>query len=184
MGLRDSKLLKDLGDDLRRYWAPELGKLGNLKLLAMQQATWATVVYRYGRWVYERPRPLAGPAAKALYQLAQKAVEVTTGICIPASADIGPGLYIGHFGSIILNGDTRMGSGCSIGQNVTIGTRGQGREGAPVIGDGVYIGAGAKVLGDIRIGDGASIGANAVVVKDVPPGAVAVGVPATIRKKK
>jgi serine O-acetyltransferase len=170
-----------LAADLRRYWAPERGLLQNLAELASLQGVWATTVFRYGQWVYSRPRPGYGAPAKILYKLAAKGVEVATGISIPASARIGPGLYIGHFGCIILHSDVVMGEGCNIGQGVTIGTRGQGNPEVPVIGDRVYIGAGAKVLGGVRVGDGASIGANAVVVRDVPAGAVATGVPAQIR---
>jgi serine O-acetyltransferase len=65
-------------------------------------------------------------------------------------------------------------------QGVTLGLRRTNERGAPRIGNGVDIGAGAKILGPIRVGDGAVIGANAVVLDDVPPGALAVGIPARI----
>jgi serine O-acetyltransferase len=64
-----------------------------------------------------------------------------------------------------------------------IGTRGGGNKGVPIIGNNVYIGVGAKILGGIRIGDGAKIGANAVVLCDIPDGATAVGIPAKILKE-
>ena len=67
---------------------------------------------------------------------------------------------------------------------MTCGLRHTGVRGAPRIGNGVDIGAGAKLLGPITIGDGAAIGANAVVIKDVPAGAIAVGIPATIKLRK
>ncbi|WP_308515766.1 hypothetical protein [Sphingomonas flavescens] len=63
-------------------------------------------------------------------------------------------------------------------QQVTIGMIGEGE--VPSIGNGVYIGAGAKIIGKVHVGDGARIGANAVVTKDVPPGHTAIGVPAKI----
>jgi len=142
------------------------------------QGLWAVAVYRYGRWVYARaPRP-ARPPLKASYRLLQKLVEMTTGIQIPASCELGPGLYVGHFGTIILHSDVKMGRNCNLSQDTTIGTRARGSAGVPVIGDGVYFGAGCRVLGPIRIGDGAAIGANSVVVRDVPAGATVVGVPA------
>ena len=78
-----------------------------------------------------------------------------------------------------------IGTNCTIFQQVTIGdVRRCGQEGkpVPVIGNNVEIGAGAKVLGGIRVGDGAKIGANAVVLQDVPPGAIAVGIPARIKR--
>ena len=77
-----------------------------------------------------------------------------------------------------------MGERCSISQGVTIGVLGGERDGVPRLGNDVYIGAGAKILGPVTIGDGAIVGANAVVLEDVPPGATAVGVPARIIQRK
>lgn len=95
-----------------------------------------------------------------------------------SGTEIGPGLFISHGQATILSAE-RIGANLQVHQGVTIGWdyRGDRR---PIIGDGVFIGAGAKVLGAITIGDGARIGANAVVVCDVPPGATAVGIPARI----
>lgn len=118
------------------------------------------------------------------YRVLHKGVEVAAGISVPASVDIGPGLYIGHFGQVIVHPDTRAGRNLSIGQGVTLGTRGGGTSGAPVLGDDVYIGVGAKILGPVHIGDGARIGANAVVLDDVPAGATAVGIPARVVKQR
>src|SRR5882724_9156099 len=100
------------------------------------------------------------------------------GVSLPAHARIGEGLYISHFGNIIVHPDTIMGERCSLSQGVTIGVLGGDGPGVPRIGSDVYIGAGAKILGPVTIGDGAIIGANAVVIDDVPAGATAVGVPA------
>lgn len=84
-----------------------------------------------------------------------------------------------HPNGIVIHPDARIGPNCLIFQQVTIGTTESG--GTPWIGAHVDIGAGAKLLGGIRVGEHARIGANAVVVCDVPSGAVAVGVPARIR---
>jgi serine O-acetyltransferase len=73
---------------------------------------------------------------------------------------------------------------CVIRNGVTVGLRHTGQRGAPVIGDRCDIGAGAKLLGDIRIGDDVAIGANAVVIRDVPSNSIAVGVPATVKARK
>ena len=70
---------------------------------------------------------------------------------------------------------------CGVQQDVTVGMN-MG-DGTPKIGNDVYIGAGEKVLGDITIGDGAVIAANSLVINDVPPGAMAIGVPARVWKK-
>ncbi|MBI2895795.1 MAG: serine acetyltransferase [Deltaproteobacteria bacterium] len=144
------------------------------------QGIWATAVFRFGQWVYgDAPSAVRVPL-KVGYKLAAKVVEVTTGISVPASARIGPGFYIGHFGAIIVHPDTVMGEGCSIGQGVTIGTAGRGKDRTPVIGNRVYLGAGSKVLGGINLGDDVAVGANAVVTRDLPSGVTAVGVPAKI----
>ena len=89
--------------------------------------------------------------------------------------DIGGGLYLPH-GNVVVDGLVRIGRNCVIAPWVTIGTNGS--VAGPHIGDNVFIGTGAKVLGAIKIGDGVRIGANAVVLDDVPPGATVVGIPA------
>jgi serine O-acetyltransferase len=92
--------------------------------------------------------------------------------------DIGPGFVARHGYSSILTAE-RIGANCLVHHEVTLGfDEGSGR--SPRIGDNVYIGAGAKVLGDVTIGNDVRIGANAVVITDVPDGCSAVGVPARI----
>ena len=103
------------------------------------------------------------------------------GIDIPLSTNIGPGLNIGHFGGITITGKASIGKNCKILPNILIGeTNRGGHIGAPKIGNGVHIGAGAKIIGGINIGNNVAIGANAVVTKDVPHNAVVVGIPAKI----
>ena len=93
-------------------------------------------------------------------------------------AEFGPGCYLGYGGlGVIVHGHARIGRDVLLSPHVVLGGR-SGLPGAPVIGDGVKIGVGAKVLGPVRVGAGALIGANAVVVKDVEPGAIVAGVPA------
>jgi serine O-acetyltransferase len=165
--------------DLARY-DDELGDGWGRRLLGVleTQGIWALAMYRFGRWVYTGAPWLARLPLKVVYHLGQKTVEIATGIQLPASCDIGPGLLILHSGSIIIHTDVRMGRGCTIGHDTTLGTRGRGRPGAPVLGDDVYVGAGARILGPVHLGDGAAVGANAVVLSDVPPGATVVGIPA------
>jgi serine O-acetyltransferase len=103
------------------------------------------------------------------------------GISIPYNTQIGPGFYIGHFGGIVVNSAAKIGSNCNISQGVTIGQANRGtRKGTPVIGDNVYIGPGAKIIGAVRVGNHCAIGANAVVTHDVPDNAVVAGIPAVI----
>lgn len=111
---------------------------------------------------------------------------ISFSIEIPYTAQIGEGFLIGHHEGVIINGDCIIGKNFTIQQGVTIGGNigkiKEGRE-TPLIGDNVFIGAGAKVLGPIKIGDNSMIGANAVVIKNVPNDSVAVGIPAKVIKK-
>lgn len=104
-------------------------------------------------------------------------------IALPPSVMVGRNVLFGYSGlGIVVHANAVIGDNVKISQNVTIGGR-SGHVAVPVIEDDVEIGAGACVLGPIRIGRGARIGANAVVLSDVPPGAIAVGVPATLRQR-
>ncbi len=103
------------------------------------------------------------------------------GIGIPFEAEIGSGLYIGHFGGIIVYPYCRIGKNCNLSHGVTLGKTNRGRNaGYPTIGDNVYIGPGAKVIGAVSVGNNVAIGANCVVTKDVPDYAVIVGVPGKV----
>ena len=103
---------------------------------------------------------------------------MVTGTDIPVTVSIGAGLLIPHPNGIIIHGDSSIGINCLIFQQVTIGSR--NGSAPPIIGNNVDIGAGAKIIGSIKIGDYAKIGANAVVLTDVPAQATAVGIPAKI----
>ena len=145
-----------------------------------RQGLWVMMVYRFGQWRYRiRPRLLRKPFS-LLYKLMRMFSHILTGIELPCEARVGRRLRIEHFGGIIVSGDAVIGDDVVIRQGVTIGLKRTHERGAPVIGNRVDIGAGAKLLGAITIGDDAVIGANAVVIKDVPAGALAVGIPARI----
>ena len=103
------------------------------------------------------------------------------GISIPFNTKIGKGFYIGHFGCIVVSPSAVIGNNVNISQGVTIGVTNRGdKAGVPIIGDCVYIGPGAKIIGAIHIGNNVAIGANAVVTHDVTDNAVVAGVPARI----
>lgn len=101
-----------------------------------------------------------------------------TGIDLDANV-AGPGLRISH-GKCVVSVDARLGSGCKILSDVTIGKWGPyNRDGAPKIGNNVYIGSGARVIGDIEIADNVVIGANSVVCRSIyEPGITVAGIPA------
>jgi serine O-acetyltransferase len=91
---------------------------------------------------------------------------------------IGPGLRIAHYPQVLVHADARIGENCNLYQGVTIGKQPMGTK-APRIGNNVYIGAGAKVIGDVDIADGVVIGTNAVVTKSITePNITVAGVPA------
>jgi serine O-acetyltransferase len=113
--------------------------------------------------------------------ICQKFIEIVAGICIPSGCNIGPGLYIGHFGGIFVDSQARIGSNCNIAQGVTIGEGGRGElHGVPALGDRVHVGANAVILGKITIGNDAVIGPGAVVMNSVPACGVAMGNPARV----
>lgn len=142
------------------------------------QGFWVMVVYRFGRWRYRiRPRVLRMPLS-CVYRALKTLSQILTGIDLPCEATVGRRFRIDHFGGVIISGDAVIGDDVVIRNGVTIGLRHRDNPGSPVIGDRVDIGAGAKVIGKIRIGNDVIIGANAVVIRDVPANSIAVGVPA------
>ncbi len=113
------------------------------------------------------------------FVIAHRFWSAVCGADIPLNARIGGGLLIPHPNGIVIHPEAEIGPNCLIFQQVTIGAG--TRPGLPVIEGHVDIGAGAKILGGVRIGAHARIGANAVVINDIPPNATAVGIPARIK---
>jgi serine O-acetyltransferase len=151
-------------------------------------------------WCYESRRPAAvlkvlltdGTPAMIWYRLMQwarrwrlaplemlfnRCNSVFCGCVIGRGAEFGPGFVLVHGLGVVINGAVRGGANVKIEHQVTIGAE---RRVSPLLGDDVFIGAGAKILGSIRVGDGAKIGANAVVLSDIPPHSTAVGIPAKV----
>lgn len=145
------------------------------------QGFWVMVVYRFGRWRYGVSPVIVRKLFSLLYKIAYKFVQVLTGIELPCEVVLGKNFVIDHFGAIVISGYASFGDNCRIRTGVVVGLAHTDQPCAPRIGNNVDIGAGAKVLGDIRIGNNVRIGANAVVLCDVPNDSIAVGVPAKIR---
>ena len=124
------------------------------------------------------------PGLRLPARLLSQAVRAATGIEIHPGAQLGRRLFIDHGMGVVVGETSLVGDDVVLFHGATLGGRAM-RQGKrhPTLGDGVVVGAGAKILGPVWIGDGAQIGANAVVVKDVPPGTVAVGVPAVVRQR-
>jgi serine O-acetyltransferase len=126
-------------------------------------------------------------AARTLIFLSRHRIPVVSRLVMYFfGCDIGPALpntvFLPHPMGIVIHRGTRFGDDVVIGHQVTLGGRDLSNA-APEIGDGVYLGAGAKILGGVRIGRGATVGANAVVTKDVPPGAIVVGANRILEKR-
>ena len=170
--------LTDYRADVRRYTA--YSGAGSLTQLLFQQGLWALLQYRLASAVYRSDLPtLPKKVLIGVFVAWRKLVEVVTGICLPSAANIGPGLYLGHFGPIILHPQCQVGANCNLSQGVTLGISGRsGNRGVPVLGDNVYVGANAVLAGAIVVGDGAVVAANSLVTRDVPKDTVVIGVPA------
>lgn len=107
-----------------------------------------------------------------------------TGIQIPYGTKIGKGLYLGHFGSFIVNPKSIIGDNCNIQARAVIGQENRGsRKGAPTIGNEVWIGSNAVIVGNITIGDDVLIAPNSYVNFDVPSHSIVIGNPATIHPR-
>ncbi|MBF8150992.1 serine acetyltransferase [Winogradskyella sp. F6397] len=164
--------------DITKY--KDYSNTNSLVLLLTQQGLWALFVYRISNLIYVSSMPNVLKRILLIPCLiAQKSIEILTGISLPYSATIGESFYIGHFGGIIINANAIIGNNCNISQGVTIGVSGLGQKrGVPVIGSDVYMGANAVIVGNINVGNGAVIGANSLVTKDVLSNTTVLGVPA------
>jgi serine O-acetyltransferase len=144
-----------------QFWDP-----GRKLLLAIRR-------YQYWR----QRRGILASFLRKILVLRHRFWSIVTGADIPLNCKIGGGLLIPHPNGIVIHPGAEIGVNCLIFQQVTLGSRDQ--PGLPVVGGHVDIGAGAKILGPVRVGEHARIGANAVVTADVPPRATAVGVART-----
>lgn len=151
----------------------------------LAQGFWALQFYRFCALRFGFKNRLVRAPFAILYIFLSKFSQIFFGIYIGSKAQIGRRLTIEHFGAILISNNAIIGDDVIVRQCVTIGNRSlEFPLDAPVIGNGVSIGAGAKILGKVRIGNNVLIGANAVVVSDVPDDSIAVGVPAVVKPKK
>jgi serine O-acetyltransferase len=163
--------------DVARYRA----KGSHGKELWLNPAIWAIGCYRLGNWLnFARPFALIRIPLKLIFFIANKFCEVFMEMCIDPQASIGEGLYISHIGGVHINPQAVLGRNCDVAHRVTIGASAMGRQGAPILGDDVYVGTGATLVGKIRVGNGAKIAANTLVMSNIPEGATVMGVPGRI----
>ncbi len=143
---------------------------------------WGVINYRVRYKINKIKKPIISYLIRFIYWFIDLIITTITGLQISPGAVIGEGLYIPHRGTIVVNGNSKIGKHCTIFHEVTIG-RGGARDlfrGSACIGDYVYIGAGAKILGEVNVGNYVTIGANAVITKDIPSFCLVVGNPSKI----
>lgn len=120
-----------------------------------------------------------------LFTLLIKKYQYKYGFQIPSATEIGEGFYIGHFGTIVINGKAKIGRNCNIAHGVTIGQANRGKlKGYPTIGDHVWIGTGSVIVGNINIGSNVLIAPNSFVNIDVEDNSLVIGNPCKIIKKE
>lgn len=177
------ELIKTIQSDLYRY-------AGNIRFSRFlyhyiyEPGFRVTTQFRLCRYLKLRKKSVLLPAYLLILMLYKRNC-VRYGIDLKYLTDIGKGFYIGHFGNIIVSEKAVIGDNVNISHGVTIGRANRGKnKGFPTIGNRVYIGPGAKVIGKVAVGNNVTIGANCVVTRDVPDNAVVVGIPSRIISQK
>lgn len=149
----------------------------------LEQGFWAIAVHRFGNWRMSVPKPFRPPFT-VLYRVLYRWVEWTCGISLPYTVRLGRRVRIWHHSGMILNAHS-IGDEVHIRQNTTFGLSGRDEPGdaIPTIEGRVDLGCNVCVAGAVTIGHDSRIGANTLVITDLPPGSVAVGVPAQILRR-
>lgn len=155
--------------DLKRYLEQDqiaLGKKNQRRPSRLGDEVWRfQILMRRTEYYVNTAKGPAGKLIAKWYRLRYHRYCVKMGFHVPLNI-FEEGLSIAHYGALVVNSKAKVGKNCRIHAMVVIGAT-NGDPAAPVIGDNVYIGAGAKIIGDIRIADDVAIGANAVVVKSI-----------------
>lgn len=168
-------LLNQLNQDLTAARRRDPAARNRLEVALTYPGVHAVWGYRVSHAAWRRGHKLAA-------RLISAAVRQATGVDIHPAAQLGPRLFIDHANGVVIGETARVGSDCVLFHQVTLGGVSMSRgKRHPTLGDRVMVGAGAKVLGPVRIGTGAKVAANAVVVADVPDEAVAIGIPAKVK---
>jgi serine O-acetyltransferase len=165
-------MFKELRDYVRSVMDRDPAARSALEVVLCYPGVHALAFYRLGNWLW---RLGLTTLARFVSQLGR----LVTGIEIHPGATIGRRLFIDHGMGVVIGETSVVGNDVTLYQSVTLGgtSLAKGKR-HPTLEDGVIVGAGAQVLGPIRVGAGARIGANAVVVRDVAPGATMIGIPA------
>lgn len=159
-------------------------KTGRQDLKALLGALAADAGFKHAFWFRAASACRADKTLRLLYPFVRAVYnhyQYKHGVFIPPTTRVGPGLYLEHLGDIVVNGRAVIGKNCNLGNGVTIGQTNRGaRRGVPTVGDNVFIGPGAKIVGGVRVGDNAAVGVNCVIVRDVPAYAVVAAGPGQV----
>jgi serine O-acetyltransferase len=137
---------------------------------------WAVAVHRLGNWRMGVRSKVARAPLTVAYRAAFQGVVALWGIDLPYNVKLGRRVRIDHHGCLMM-GARQIGDDVVIRHSVTMGLRERNGRGFPTIGNGVEIGPGACIVGNVKIGDGAYIGANTVIANNVRPGVSVLGIP-------
>ncbi|MBZ0302025.1 MAG: serine acetyltransferase [Anaerolineae bacterium] len=165
--------MQDLSRDLKRYCDGSPAQV--VKAVYNHPALVGVIWYRVGRGFWLKRKNPLWMALLILNRLFYPLIRMYSGVELSPRVQIGPGLYIAHFGPTVIHPETVSGSDLTLLHGVTIGAS---TSGVPRLGNNVNVGAGAIIIGGITVGDNVHIGANAVVTRDVEGDCTVVGIPA------
>ncbi|MGE3153715.1 MAG: serine O-acetyltransferase [Nitrospiraceae bacterium] len=169
-------MFRTIRQDIQAVFDRDPAAISRLEVLFTYAGFHALLAYRLAHWLRSKGVPF-------LPRLISQLARWLTGIEIHPGAKIGQGFFIDHGMAVVIGETAEIGDFVTLFQGVTLGGTGKERgKRHPTIGNHVVVGAGAKILGAIRIGDNVKIGANSVVLKSVPPHSTVIGVPARIIK--
>lgn len=170
-------LLRDIAETVKAVQSRDPAARSTTEVLLLYSGVHAMIAHRKAHQLLEDGHPF-------LARLVSQTARHFTGIEIHPGAKIGKGLLIDHGMGVVIGETAEIGDNCTIYQGVTLGGTGKdvGKR-HPTLGDNVMVGAGAKILGPVKIGSGSKIAANAVVLNGVPENSTAVGIPAKVVRR-
>lgn len=169
--------LRDVAETVKAVQSRDPAARSTTEVLLLYSGVHAMIAHRKAHQLLEDGHPF-------LARLVSQTARHFTGIEIHPGAKIGKGLLIDHGMGVVIGETAEIGDNCTIYQGVTLGGTGKdvGKR-HPTLGDNVMVGAGAKILGPVKIGSGSKIAANAVVLNGVPENSTAVGIPAKVVRR-
>ena len=172
-----AELLESIADTVVAVKQRDPAARSTVEILMLYSGVHAMAAHRIANRLHKEGKFFS---ARAVSQISRH----LTGIEIHPGATIGKGLFIDHGMGVVIGETAEIGDGCTIYQGVTLGGTGKdvGKR-HPTLGDNVMVGAGAKVLGPVKIGSNSKIAANAVVLREVPENSTAVGIPAKVVRR-